>query len=108
MRILEDGSDVGIHFGNRVQPGSDGLVQEFIICEEFSGNSSVCLVLRDKMFYDQGSGPMLRNAASQQSRATLIDYMVKDPEHFGAAAFGENMRAVSNEGKPKYPYLMKP
>jgi len=102
-RLLGDGSRFGISVSYATQPSPDGLAQAFLIGEEFIGDSSVCLVLGDNIFYGQGFTPMLRQAASAESGVTLFGYKVKDPERFGVVAFDERMRATSIEEKPERP-----
>lgn len=102
-RLLGDGSQFGIALQYAVQPSPDGLAQAFIIGEQFIGNSSVCLVLGDNIFYGQGFTPMLRQAAARATGATVFGYQVKDPERFGVVEFDENRCAVSLEEKPKKP-----
>lgn len=103
QRLLGDGSEFGINLTYAEQPSPDGLAQAFIIGEEFIGDSNVCLVLGDNIFYGQGFGPMLRKAASKPSGATVFGYQVKDPERFGVVEFDENQRALSIEEKPAKP-----
>lgn len=102
-RLLGDGSQFGIELDYAVQPSPDGLAQAFIIGEQFIGNSSVCLVLGDNIFYGQGFTPMLRQASARTTGATVFGYQVKDPERFGVVEFDENKCAVSLEEKPKKP-----
>lgn len=103
QRLLGDGSDFGIKLSYAEQPSPDGLAQAFIIGEEFIGDSNVCLVLGDNIFYGQGFGPMLRKAAAKPTGATVFGYAVKDPERFGVVEFDENQRALSIEEKPANP-----
>lgn len=103
QRLLDDGHDFGITLSYAVQPSPDGLAQAFIIGEKFIGNDAVCLVLGDNIFYGQGFGPMLRQAAKRPSGATVFGYQVKDPERFGVVAFDKQMRALSIEEKPTQP-----
>lgn len=103
QRLLDDGSDFGINLSYAVQPSPDGLAQAFIIGEEFIGDSNVCLVLGDNIFYGQGFSPMLLKAASKQSGATVFGYQVKDPQRFGVVEFGKNKRVISIEEKPVKP-----
>lgn len=102
-RLLGDGSQFGIRLQYAVQPSPDGLAQAFIIGEDFIGDSNVCLVLGDNIFYGQGFTPMLRQAVARGQGATVFGYQVKDPERFGVVEFDEQRRAVSLEEKPKHP-----
>lgn len=106
QRLLGDGSRFGINLNYAVQPSPDGLAQALIIGEEFIGNSSVCLVLGDNIFYGQGFTPKLREAAKQteeQGGATVFGYQVKDPERFGVVEFNSDQKAISIEEKPEKP-----
>jgi len=102
-RLLADGKELGIDISYAVQPSPDGLAQAFIIGEEFIGDSNVCLVLGDNIFYGQGFTTLLRQAVNRQKGATVFGYQVKDPERFGVVAFDENKRAISIEEKPTQP-----
>jgi glucose-1-phosphate thymidylyltransferase len=102
-RLLGDGSDFGIRLQYAVQPSPDGLAQAFIIGEELIGNSNVCLVLGDNIFYGQSFSKILKNAASRESGATVFGYQVKDPERFGVVEFDADMKAISIEEKPTKP-----
>lgn len=102
-RLLGDGSEFGISLQYKVQPSPDGLAQAFIIGEEFIGQSSVCLVLGDNIFYGQGFSPKLKQAANCSKGATVFGYQVKDPERFGVVDFDEHMRVKSIEEKPIKP-----
>lgn len=102
-KLLNDGSDFGISLSYAEQPSPDGLAQAFLIGEEFIGNSSVCLILGDNIFYGQGFSSMLRQAAHRKSGATVFGYPVKDPERFGVVEFNADKRAISIEEKPLKP-----
>lgn len=103
QRLLGDGSDFGIHLQYAIQTSPDGLAQAFLIGEDFIGSDSVCLVLGDNIFYGQGFGPMLRQAAQRSQGATVFGYQVKDPERFGVVAFDGYDKATSIEEKPLQP-----
>ncbi|WP_368900167.1 glucose-1-phosphate thymidylyltransferase RfbA [Mixta calida] len=102
-RLLGDGSKFGINLEYAIQPSPDGLAQAFIIGEKFIGDDSVCLVLGDNIFYGQGFSPMLQQAASIESGATVFGYKVKDAERFGVVEFDENSNVISIEEKPTSP-----
>ena len=102
-RLLGDGSQFGVRLQYAIQPSPDGLAQAFIIGEEFIGDSNVCLVLGDNIFYGQGFTPMLKQAVARAKGATVFGYQVKDPERFGVVEFDEQKRAISLEEKPQHP-----
>lgn len=105
-RSLGSGEQFGINLSYAQQPSPDGLAQAFIIGEDFIGDSSVCLVLGDNIFYGQGFTPKLRDAVKrteEERGATVFGYQVKDPERFGVVAFDDNHKAISIEEKPTKP-----
>lgn len=102
-KLLGDGSDFGISLSYAEQPSPDGLAQAFLIGEEFIGDSSVCLILGDNIFYGYGFSAMLREAANRERGATVFGYHVTDPERFGVVEFDAAGKAVSIEEKPKAP-----
>lgn len=105
-RSLGSGEQFGINLSYAQQPSPDGLAQAFIIGEGFIGESSVCLVLGDNIFYGQGFTPKLREAVKRTEQgqgATVFGYQVKDPERFGVVAFDDNHKALSIEEKPAKP-----
>ncbi|OAM31225.1 MULTISPECIES: glucose-1-phosphate thymidylyltransferase RfbA [Eikenella] len=102
-RLLGNGADFGIRLQYAEQPSPDGLAQAFIIGEEFIGNSNVCLVLGDNIFYGQSFTQTLQQAAAKTHGATVFGYQVKDPERFGVVEFDSQFNALSIEEKPAKP-----
>lgn len=102
-KLLGDGSEFGIELNYAEQPSPDGLAQAFLIGEDFIGDSSVCLVLGDNIFYGYGFSAMLHEAASRKTGATVFGYHVSDPERFGVVDFDASGKAISIEEKPKAP-----
>lgn len=104
-RLLGDGSQYGINLSYKVQPSPDGLAQAFILGEEFIGDDACAMVLGDNIFYGNGFGKLLREAAAnaEEGRATVFGYYVNDPERFGIVEFDENGKVISVEEKPKVP-----
>ena len=104
--LLGDGSQFGVSLSYMVQPSPDGLVQAFLIGEEFIGDDACAMVLGDNIFYGNGFSRILRTAAAnaeQNSRATVFGYYVNDPERFGIVEFDTDGKVISVEEKPKEP-----
>jgi len=103
QRLLGTGDQFGVEFTYAEQISPDGLAQAFIIGEQFIGHDSVCLVLGDNIFYGQGMGGLLKEAATKDSGATVFGYHVTDPERFGVVEFDAEGKALSIEEKPAHP-----
>lgn len=103
--LLGDGSQFGIKLSYKVQPSPDGLAQAFLIGEDFIGDDACAMVLGDNIFYGNGFGKILREAAenAENGRATVFGYHVEDPERFGIVEFDENGKVISVEEKPAQP-----
>lgn len=104
-RLLGNGSMFGLNLSYKVQPSPDGLAQAFILGEEFIGDDDCAMVLGDNIFYGNGFGKVLKDAANnaENGRATIFGYYVNDPERFGIVEFDKNGKVLSVEEKPKNP-----
>ena len=102
-QLLNDGSQWGLNLEYAVQPRPEGLAQAFVVGREFVGGESVALILGDNIFYGQGFGQLVRDAASRESGATIFGYHVKDPERYGVVEFERGGRVVGLEEKPEKP-----
>lgn len=105
-RLLDNGSQFGINLSYKVQPSPDGLAQAFILGEEFINGDPCALVLGDNIFFGNGLGSHLRNAAAAaqtQQGATIFGYHVDDPKRFGIVEFDQDFNVVSLEEKPEHP-----
>jgi glucose-1-phosphate thymidylyltransferase len=104
--LLGDGSEIGMRFEYIVQPSPDGLAQAFILGESFIGSDDVCLVLGDNIFYGHGLTDMLAQSVknvTEDKKATVFGYYVKDPERYGVAEFDQAGTVLSIEEKPQNP-----
>ncbi|MFN8442097.1 MAG: glucose-1-phosphate thymidylyltransferase RfbA [Caldilineaceae bacterium] len=99
--LLKDGSHWGLQFSYVQQSAPRGLAEAFLLDKAFIGNSPVCLVLGDNIFYGHGLPSQLREAATLQDGALIFAYPVKDPERYGVVEFDAYHRAISIEEKPK-------
>lgn len=101
--LLGDGSQLGVNFSYASQPKPNGLAEAFIIGKDFIGNSSVCLILGDNIFYGSHLHSLLLKASEKKQGATLFGYEVKDPERYGVAEIDPTGKILSIEEKPKHP-----
>jgi glucose-1-phosphate thymidylyltransferase len=102
--LLGNGSAFGLSLSYAVQAHPNGLAEAFLIGREFVGASPVTMILGDNIFYGAGLPELCREAALQQSGATVFAYAVDDPERYGVVSFDkETQRALSIEEKPSEP-----
>ncbi len=102
IRLLGDGSDLGINLEYAEQPSPDGLAQAFIIGENFIGKNKVALILGDNIFYGEAFGESLK-ACSDPNGGIVFAYEVSDPERYGVVEFDKHKKAISVEEKPQDP-----
>jgi glucose-1-phosphate thymidylyltransferase len=101
--LLGDGRRWGIEITYAQQPKPEGLAQAFLIGEEFIGDSRVCLVLGDNIFYGDRIEATLKNAVNQEQGASIFAYYVTDPQRYGVVSLDENRNAIDLEEKPAKP-----
>ena len=103
LNLLGDGSGWGLNLQYAQQPRPEGLAQAFLIGEEFIGDSRVCLILGDNIFYGNRIEETLQNAVNQQDGASVFAYYVTDPERYGVVELDGDGRAIDLEEKPTSP-----
>src|SRR5207248_5890696 len=101
--LLGDGAQIGLKLSYKIQPEPKGIAQAFTIGAEFVGDSPVCLILGDNLFYGHALTEMCEESAKLTKGARVFAYQVKDPERYGVVEFDQNFRALSIEEKPKQP-----
>jgi glucose-1-phosphate thymidylyltransferase len=101
--LLGDGSQWGLAIEYAIQEHPGGLAQAFLIGRSFIGGAPCCLVLGDNIFFGQGLGLLLQQAARKTTGATVFGYWVRDPERYGVAEFDADGQVISLEEKPAQP-----
>ena len=103
VRLLGDGSQLGVSISYVQQPSPDGLAQAFILGADHVGDDSAALVLGDNIFYGPGLGTQLADAHGEGSGATVFGYRVADPTAYGVVEFADDGTVLSIEEKPDKP-----
>jgi glucose-1-phosphate thymidylyltransferase len=101
--LLGDGRDLGLSLQYKVQPEPKGIAQAFTLGADFVGNSPVCLILGDNIFYGHDMTTMLEDSAKLAKGSRVFAYQVRDPERYGVVEFDKQFKALSIEEKPKQP-----
>ena len=99
--LLGDGARLGMKFAYEEQPKPAGIAQAFLIGEKFIGDSPVCLILGDNIFY--GKLDFFREALRMEKGACVFGYQVRDPERYGVVEFDAAGKVLSLEEKPAKP-----
>ena len=105
QKLLGNGSRIGVHVEYAVQTTPRGLADAFLLGKKFIGDSDVCLVLGDNVFYGQYFSELLANAKKKVSSggAAIFGYPVANPSEFGIVEFNAQNKVVSIEEKPQNP-----
>ena len=101
--LLGDGSEFGLEMSYAEQPHPNGLAEAFIIGREFIGDDNVAMILGDNIYFGEGLSAMCRQAASQESGASVFAYYVNDPDRYGVVTFDLTGRALTIQEKPVQP-----
>ncbi|MFB8007977.1 glucose-1-phosphate thymidylyltransferase RfbA [Nocardia sp. NPDC056000] len=101
VRLLGDGSQLGISITYTVQPEPNGLAQAFVLGAEHIGDGHIALILGDNILHGPGLGTSLRRFADIDG-AAVFAYQVANPQDYGVVEF-IGSRAVSIEEKPVSP-----
>jgi glucose-1-phosphate thymidylyltransferase len=101
--LFGDGSQLGLKLSYKVQDQPNGIAQAFVLGADFVGNSTVCLILGDNIFYGHDLTDMLEDSARLTSGSRVFAYQVKDPHRYGVVEFDHSYKALSIEEKPAEP-----
>ena len=83
IKLLGDGSQLGIKITFLEQSRPKGLPDAFIVGKNFIGKDDVVLILGDNFFYGQGFTNRLKNALKKNNGATIFTYIVNNPSDYG-------------------------
>lgn len=101
IKLLGDGSQLGLNLQYAVQTAPNGIAEAFIIAEDFIGTDQVCLILGDNIFY--GKLDFLRNAITNNIGGWIFAYNVLNPNNYGVVEIDKDNKILSIEEKPINP-----
>ncbi len=105
-RLFEDGNRIGLKISYAQQKNPNGIAEAFIIGEKFIGESNVCLILGDNIFYGGGFTKLLKKSVEKinsSDNALVFGYYVDNAESYGVVENDQNGNVISIEEKPKFP-----
>jgi|TARA_Y100000310_G_scaffold100805_1_gene98690 glucose-1-phosphate thymidylyltransferase len=103
IKLLGDGSQIGIKITFLEQSRPKGLPDAFIIGKNFIGKDDVVLILGDNFFYGQGFTNRLKNALKKNNGATIFTYIVNNPSDYGILEIGKRNKIKKIIEKPFRP-----
>ena len=101
-QMLGNGSNFGISIQYKTQARPNGIVEAFLIGENFIGEENVALILGDNIFHGSGLGRKLEAFAASNG-ANIFAYRVSNPEEYGVIEFDKDFNILSLEEKPLNP-----
>jgi len=99
--LLGNGESFGINIKYAIQERPDGIVQSFLIGEEFLKGYSSVVILGDNLFHGQNFIKQLEESMKNNDGATVMVYPVSDPQNYGIIEFDSNYNIKSLHEKPK-------
>lgn len=102
VKLLGDGSRIGISISYKTQQHPRGLAEAFIIGEEFINGGNCALILGDNIFHGAGLGRQLADF-NEIEGANIFAYRVSEPSAYGVVEFETSGKVISIEEKPEHP-----
>jgi glucose-1-phosphate thymidylyltransferase len=103
IRLLGDGTHIGMSFSYTAQSRPEGLAQALLLSRDFIGGDACALILGDNIFYGTGLTDLLGRAVAREKGCTIFGYVVKDPDRYGIIEFNDAGMPVGIEEKPNVP-----
>ena len=103
LKLLGDGSPLGMKISFLEQDRPKGLPDAFIIGKKFIGKDDVVLILGDNFFYGQGFTSRLKKALHKNKGATIFTYIVNNPSDYGILEINRRNQITKILEKPSKP-----
>ena len=103
LKLLGDGSQLGMKISFLEQDSPKGLPDAFIIGKNFIRKDNVVLILGDNFFYGQGFTNRLKNALKKNKGSTIFTYIVNNPSDYGILETDKKNKIKKIIEKPSRP-----
>ena len=103
LKLLGDGSQLGMKISFLEQDRPKGLPDAFIIGKNFIRKDNVVLILGDNFFYGQGFTNRLKNALKKNKGSTIFTYIVNNPSDYGILETDKKNKIKKIIEKPSRP-----
>ena len=103
VKLLRDGSHLGLDISYAAQPEPNGIAAAFLIAEEWlEGDDPAVLILGDNLFHGEIVAESVR-VRDEFCGARIFAYEVADARAYGVVEVSPTGRALSIEEKPERP-----
>ena len=99
--LLGNGESLGIKITYLIQKKPVGVVDSFILGDEFIRGYSSVVILGDNFFHGQNFVQQLKKTMKENIGATIMVYPVSDPHNYGIVEFDKDYNIKSIEEKPE-------
>lgn len=103
IKLLGDGSHLGINLIYKIQEAPRGLPEAFLISKDEIKGENVLMILGDNIFYGDTFVNTHIIPVINQNISTVFAHKVKDPSRYGVVEMDESLNVLSLEEKPKKP-----
>jgi len=103
IRLLQDGSQLGMVFSYVYQRKAGGIAQAIGLCEDFVHGEDFIVILGDNLFLGGNLVEFKTNFAISRAACGLLFAEVEHPENYGVPRFDSNEELVEIIEKPTPP-----
>ena len=102
-KLFGDGSKIGLNISYKKQIKPSGIAESFIIGKDFIGDSDVCLILGDNIFYGDNISETLNKGIFnlKNGYSTIFGVKVDNPNEFGVVEFDSKNNIKKIIEKPR-------
>jgi len=101
LELLKSGKDFGAKFSYAIQEEAGGIAQALGLCEDFSDQERIAVMLGDNILEDDITGA-IKDFEKQNQGAKIFLKEVRNPQSFGVAEIeGKKIKTIVE--KPKQP-----